>query len=136
MQANGLDERFNQTLQNMLVKYVEQKKNEWEKFLDTCVFAYNTSKHDSSEYSPFELMFFRKAVLPIDINTEANDVETILKDFNEAQDMSDDGLKRSQTAHRKLLEAAKANIVKAQGKQKEHYDKKHCIKGTDIYVAS
>lgn len=68
----------------MLVKYVKKKKNEWEKFLDTCVFAYNTSKHDSSEFSPFELMFFRKAVLPIDINTEANDVETILKDFNEA----------------------------------------------------
>ena len=120
----------------MLVKYVEKKKNEWEKFLDTCVFAYNTSKHDSSEFSPFELMFFRKAVLPIDINTEANDVETILKDFNEAQEISDDGMKRSQTAHGKLLEAAKANIVKAQGKQKEHYDKKHCIKGTDIYVAS
>ena len=129
-----MDERFNQTLQNMLVKYVEQKKNEWENFLDTCVFAYNTSKHDSSEFSPFELMFFRKAVLPIDINTEATDVETVLKEFNEAQDKLDDGMKSSQAAHRKLLEAAKVNIVKAQGKQKEHYDKKHCIKGTDIRI--
>ena len=118
----------------MLVKYVEQKKNEWENFLDTCVFAYNTSKHDSSEFSPFELMFFRKAVLPIDINTEATDVETVLKEFNEAQDKSDDGMKSSLAAHRKLLEAVKANIVKAQGKQKEHYDKKYCIKGTDIRI--
>ena len=83
-----MDERFNQTLQNM--------KNEWEKFLDTCVFAYNTLKHDSSEISPFELMFFQKAVLPIDINTEATDVETVLKDFNEAQDKSDDGMSCSQ----------------------------------------
>ena len=61
-------------------------------------------------------------MLSVDINTEANEVETLLKDFNEAQDISDDGVKRSQTAHSKLLEAAKNNIVKAQGKQKENYD--------------
>ena len=30
MQANGLDERFNQTLQNMLVKFVDEKKEYWE----------------------------------------------------------------------------------------------------------
>ena len=132
MQANGLDERFNQTLENMLVKYVEQKKNDWENFLDTCLFAYNTSKHDSSEFSPFELMFFRKAVLPIDIDTEANDVEKILKHFNEAQEIANEGIKRSQAAYSKLLETAKGNIVKAQGKQKYYYDKKHCIKGTDM----
>ena len=75
-------------------------------------------------------------MLPIDTNTEATDVETVLKDFNEAQDKSDDGMKSSQAAHRKLLETAKANIVKAQGKQKEHYDKKHCIKGTYLHIAS
>ena len=42
MQANDLDKHFNQTLQNMLVKKVEQ--NEWENFLiaTRCVFAYNT----------------------------------------------------------------------------------------------
>ena len=72
-------------------------------------------------------------MLPIDINTKANDVEADLKEFNEAQNKSDDVMKSSQAAHRKLLEATKANIVKAQGKQKEHYDKKHCIKGTYKY---
>eukprot|EP00731_Ephydatia_muelleri_P010832 Em0005g1418a len=34
-QANGLDERFNQTLQNMLVKYVSSKKDMWSHYLDT-----------------------------------------------------------------------------------------------------
>ena len=46
-QANVLDERFNQTLQNMLVKFVQSKKSSWSSFLDTCVFAYNTSRHES-----------------------------------------------------------------------------------------
>ena len=117
MQANGLDERFNQTLQNVLVKYVNQRKEHWEEFLDTCVFAYNTAKHDSSQFSPFELMFSRKA--------EAKDVEMVFADFNKAEDKSGDGI----AAHTKLLEEAKANIVNAQKKQKEYSDKRHCIKG-------
>ena len=43
-------------------------------------------------------------------------------------DKSVDGI----AAHTKLLEEAKANIVKAQDKQKQYYDKKHCIKGMHI----
>ena len=113
----------------MLIKYVDQKKECWEEFLDTCVFAYNTAKHDSSQFSPFELMFSRKAVLPIDINTEAKDVEMALDDFNKAEDKSADG-----AAHAKLLEEAKANIAKAQKKQKEYYDKRHYIKGSYMHL--
>ena len=123
-------ERFNQTLQNMLVKYVNQKKERWEEYLDICVFAYNTAKHDSSRFSPFELMFLRKAVLPIDINADAKDAEIMLDNLNatDDSDKSADGI----AAHTKLLEEAKANIVKAQKKQKQYYDKKHCIKGIHI----
>ena len=61
LQANGLDERFNQTLQSMLVKFVAEKQKHWEDFLDTCTFAYNTSVHESALFSPFEIMFGRKA---------------------------------------------------------------------------
>ena len=113
----------------MLIKYVDQKKECWEEFLDTCVFAYNTAKHDSSQFSPFELMFSRKAVLPIDINTEAKDVEMALDDFNKAEDKSADG-----AAYAKLLEEAKANIAKAQKKQKEDYDKRHYTKGSYTHL--
>ena len=48
LQANGLDERFNQTLQSMLVKFVAEKQKHWDDFLDTCTFAYNTSVHESA----------------------------------------------------------------------------------------
>ena len=66
VQANGLDKCFNQTLQMMLVKFVHSKKQKWSSFLDTCVFAYNTSQHESSKFTPFQLMFGRRATLPID----------------------------------------------------------------------
>ena len=66
-QANGLDERWNQTLKNMIVKYVSSRKEIWDEYLDTCVFAYNTSRHESSLHTPFEVMFGRKAVIPIEL---------------------------------------------------------------------
>ena len=40
----------------------------WSNYLDTCVSAYNTSQQDSTKFTPFELMFGRKASLPIDID--------------------------------------------------------------------
>ena len=70
MQANGLDERFNQTIQSMLVKYARKRKQCWEDHLDECIYAYNTARQASSCYTPFQLMFARKAVLPIDLEME------------------------------------------------------------------
>ena len=32
-------------------------KHSWEEFLDACVFAYNTAQHESTCYTPFDLMF-------------------------------------------------------------------------------
>lgn len=75
-QANGIDEQWNQTLKNMVIKYAHEKKEDWDMYLDSCVFAYNTSKHTSSLYTPFEVMFGRKAVLPVELTTlkEGNEV--------------------------------------------------------------
>ena len=55
-QANGLDERWNQTMKKMLVKYTWRRKETWDEHLHgSCVFAYNTSQQESTLYSPFEL---------------------------------------------------------------------------------
>ena len=66
-QTNGLDERFNQTLQRALFKMVNKNKNQWDKFLDSVLFAYRTSRQASTKYSPFFLMFGRELKLPIDL---------------------------------------------------------------------
>ena len=121
-QANGLDERFNQTLQNMLVKYVSSKKTQWSTYLDTCVFAYNTSRHASSRYPPFMLMFGRRAVLPIDVELQDNSASDKCRNFFDLDD-PDVSLLLSERQH--LMEDAKRNIIMAQEKQKEQYDKKH-----------
>ena len=54
-------------MKNMNVKYVNSRKELWDEYLDPCVFAYNTSRHESSLHAPFEVMFGRKAVIPIEL---------------------------------------------------------------------
>ena len=83
MQANGLIERFNQTIQNMLVKYIQEKKDTWEDYIDTCVYAYNTAQNETTKFSPFELMFSRTAVLPIDITEDASSQNQSLLEVTE-----------------------------------------------------
>ncbi|KAL5487221.1 hypothetical protein EMCRGX_G019798 [Ephydatia muelleri] len=122
-QANGLDERFNQTLQNMLVKYVSSKKDMWSHYLDTCAFAYNTSRHDSTKYTPFMLMFGRRATLPIDVELERQCSEDLCKTYWE---LDEHPYPAVFSEHARILEEAKGNIIAAQLRQKEAYDKKHC----------
>ena len=70
-------ERFNQTIQKMLVKFIAFKKESWQDFLyiDTCMYAYNTARHDSTQSTPFEPMFGRQAVLLIDVRSDAIEVD-------------------------------------------------------------
>ena len=124
-----MDERFNQTLQNMLCKYIGTKKEQWEQYLDTCIYAYNTSIHESTRFSPFKLMFTRKPVLPIEINMGESDPTITFMDFHERADFTFSQVEMKTTKTLKLLEEAKANIADAQTRQKEQYDRKHSQQG-------
>ena len=59
----------------MHTKYAHTQKRKWSSFLDTCVFAYNTSHHEASRFTPFELMFSHRATLPIDLNIKKSTTE-------------------------------------------------------------
>lgn len=115
-------ERFNQTLQAMLVKFVSSKKRQWSSFLDTCVYAYNTSRQESTQFTPFQLMFCRRAILPIELNLQQDDPE---KAAAECLQLDNLDVAQVQSEHMVRLEKAKENIVAAQEKQKAVYDKKH-----------
>ena len=95
----------------------------WDEFLDTCVYAYNTSVHESSGFSPFELMFGRKALLPIDIDSCEKDPKCLLDHLDE--EANSEVVEYLTTVRLEKLNQAQENIKKAQIKQKEHYDKKY-----------
>ena len=65
-QCDGLVERFNRTLLNMLATCATDHPFEWEKHIRKVCMAYNSSVHSSTGHTPFYLMFGQQARLPID----------------------------------------------------------------------
>ena len=57
-QCDGMVERFNRSLLQLLRAYVE-KESDWERYLSMALFAYRTAVHSSTGVSPFMLMFGR-----------------------------------------------------------------------------
>ena len=65
----------------MLTKFTHDNKDGWDLYLETCVFSYNTYKHESSLYTPFELMFGRRAVISIDVKIEKKEGNELLNEY-------------------------------------------------------
>ena len=51
-QTNGLVERYNATLQHSLIKLVNENQTDWDAHLDGVLFAYRTSVHKSTGFTP------------------------------------------------------------------------------------
>jgi len=64
-QGNGRTERFNRTFKGMLNKLVNNRRDEWEDQLGTALMAYNNSTSTVTGYTPFFLMYGRRARLPL-----------------------------------------------------------------------
>ena len=43
------------------------QKSDWKKYIPALVHAYNCTRHDSTGFSPYELMFNRQPRLPVDL---------------------------------------------------------------------
>jgi hypothetical protein len=63
-QANGLVENHNQTLKNQLKAFANEQQNNWDEHLDTVQFAYNTTVHSATGFSPHMMLYGREAKQP------------------------------------------------------------------------
>lgn len=63
-QTNGQTERTNQTLEQYLRHYVNDHQDNWADLLPMAQLAYNTSKHSTTEVTPFFAVHGREARLP------------------------------------------------------------------------
>ncbi len=51
----------------MLLAHVNEDKDDWDQYLNQLAYAYNTSVHATTGYTPFEIVYGRRAKLPMDI---------------------------------------------------------------------
>ena len=65
--GNGLAERFNSTLLRMLGTLEPTQKQNWKSHIGLLVHAYNCTKHDTTGFSPYYLMFGRHPRIPMDL---------------------------------------------------------------------
>ena len=65
--GNGLVERYNRTLKDMLTAFINEQQNDWDKYLDQLTFAYNSATNATTNFSPFEVHFGEKPKVPIDL---------------------------------------------------------------------
>jgi hypothetical protein len=129
--TNGLTERFNQTLVEALRKHCEGDNNNWHKWIPFVLFAYRTRVHSTTNLSPFELMFGRRA------NKFGN--WSNMEERNQTAEL----MKRSselRTLVEKSIPTTIETIKKKQVKQKKTQDKNLKIKldtlaiGTKVLV--
>ena len=72
-QSNGACERLNGTLINMLASYTNNdNQNRWMRFITMVVFAYNTSTHSTTGFTPFFLVHGREASIGSDAALSVN----------------------------------------------------------------
>ena len=68
--CNGLCERVNGVLKNMLKKMCQERPNDWDRYLPAVLFAYREVPQASTGFSPFELLYGRTARGPMQVLKE------------------------------------------------------------------
>ena len=64
-QTNGLVERQNRTLLNMLRVYCSRYMTDWDEYLPQVVGAYNSTQHSTTGISPFMMLTGKERAMPL-----------------------------------------------------------------------
>ena len=124
-QTDGLVERFNKTMVDMLTTYVVSKPDTWNTYLPYVTAAYNTSKHSSLRYSPFYLLRGWEGNMATGILTPSQSQLRILRDSGDM----------AVTMHREWRSAlafAHENLANAKAIQKWYYDTDSLLQTFDV----
>lgn len=65
-QTNGLTERLNRTIADMLSMYVDLEHKTWDQILPYATCAYNTAPQETTRVTPFQLVYGRTVTATLD----------------------------------------------------------------------
>ncbi|GFW25764.1 transposon Tf2-8 polyprotein [Trichonephila clavipes] len=113
-QTNGLTERFNKTLADMLSMYADVEQKNWDEILPFVTFAYNTAKQETTGFTPFYLLHGREAETTLD---------TMLPFC--PNDFDDNNITKIAARAEESRQLARVHTLRAQDKDRRRYDSKH-----------
>ena len=105
-----LIEGQNRTLQDMLAAFCTKHDNDWDLWIDAAVFAYNTSRQESLQTSPYEIVFGRIPRLPLELelglplkdpSTQSEYTQSLRKVFQEVREVARQNLEKARKKQRK-----------------------------------
>ena len=79
--TNGLCERLNGILANMLAHYTNKNQSNWAKLVKPICFAYNALPHATTNISPCKAMFGYDPVTPMQVNMQSLHNDAIFSDL-------------------------------------------------------
>ena len=110
--SNGLIEKFNGTIKNIIAKYSRDSKQSWDLAVPQSLAAYRFSVNSSTGYSPHYLAYLRDPLMPLD---------NILRPRKQYM---------GEAPHRQMLErqhqvflSVRHNLRKSRARQKEYADR-------------
>ena len=112
-QANGQCERHNATLVPNLVALSNQTRSNWDDKLVATTSNYNTTHHDSTGYTPFELMFARKPRFIADLRSSSSSRPHNIAQYHQT----------TQQFMEHIKIAARKNNLQHQQSAKQRYDR-------------
>ncbi len=127
-QTDGLTERFNQTLKQMLRKFVDETGRDWDQWLPYLLFAYREVPQASTGFSPFELLYGHEVRGPLTIlkevwegdcgKSEPTNIVSFVLQMRERLE--------------KMRALAQTHLAEAQRHQKTWYDQLARERGFDV----
>ena len=122
-QSDGLVERFNRTLENMLSKFVSESQRDWDAFVPLLTMAYRATPQSSTGVSPNMMMLGREVNLPLDIMYEKLPDHIVDQEVEYITSLKE----RMEKAH----DYARTQLGKNANRQKKYYDIKSSGKTFD-----
>ena len=105
-ETDGLTERYNRTLCDMLAAYVAKDPAKWDEYLQYVTFAYNTSRQASLQETPFYLLFGHDPLGPDDLPARERlrfplaDDDTFADNWRHAKELALQHLKDAQVVQK------------------------------------
>lgn len=123
--SNGMIERFNLTLANMISSFVDKNQKDWDKNLPLLTAGYRSSTHETIGFSPNFLMLGREVRTPLEFSLDIHPIDEEPSDIGGYANRMAKMMKQS-------WKLARDNIGRSTSRQKRNYDLRTSVNNYEV----